>query len=122
MRLYFLIWICCFVFSEPIQQKVRILVINCEDIIWKPITFSDMFISNMGKDDDTFSTFTTEEDQRPEHVFNYPVTHNMQQAARVSDYTAFFYIGQLIEFGKTTKIFTKPEKKQTEDYITGRVG
>jgi phosphate transport system ATP-binding protein len=50
------------------------------------------------------------------------VTHNMQQAARVSDYTAFFYIGQLIEFGKTKKIFTKPDKKQTEDYITGRFG
>jgi phosphate transport system ATP-binding protein len=50
------------------------------------------------------------------------VTHNMQQAARVSDYTAFFYIGELIEFGKTKKIFTGPEKKQTEDYITGRFG
>ena len=50
------------------------------------------------------------------------VTHNMQQAARVSDYTAFFYIGELIEFGKTKKIFTVPEKKQTEDYITGRFG
>lgn len=50
------------------------------------------------------------------------VTHNMQQAARVSDHTAFFYIGELIEFGKTRKIFTTPEKKQTEDYITGRFG
>jgi phosphate transport system ATP-binding protein len=50
------------------------------------------------------------------------VTHNMQQAARVSDYTAFFYIGELVEFGKTKKIFTIPEKKQTEDYITGRFG
>ena len=50
------------------------------------------------------------------------VTHNMQQAARVSDYTAFFYIGHLVEFGKTKKIFTNPEKKQTEDYITGRFG
>jgi len=50
------------------------------------------------------------------------VTHNMQQAARVSDYTAFFYLGELIEIGKTTDIFTKPEKKQTEDYITGRFG
>lgn len=50
------------------------------------------------------------------------VTHNMQQAARVSDYTAFFYIGELIEFGKTSKIFTAPDKKQTEDYITGRFG
>ena len=50
------------------------------------------------------------------------VTHNMQQAARVSDYTAFFYIGEMVEFGKTKKIFTVPEKKQTEDYITGRFG
>ncbi len=46
----------------------------------------------------------------------------MQQAARTSDYTAFFYLGELIEMGKTNVIFTKPEKKQTEDYITGRFG
>ena len=50
------------------------------------------------------------------------VTHNMQQAARVSDFTAFMYMGELIEFGDTEKIFTKPDKKQTEDYITGRFG
>ncbi len=50
------------------------------------------------------------------------VTHNMQQAARVSDKTAFMYMGELIEFGDTEKIFTKPDKKQTEDYITGRFG
>jgi phosphate transport system ATP-binding protein len=50
------------------------------------------------------------------------VTHNMQQAARISDYTAFFYEGRIIEFGKTKKIFTKPDNKQTEDYITGRFG
>jgi phosphate transport system ATP-binding protein len=50
------------------------------------------------------------------------VTHNMQQAARVSDYTAFFYIGELIEFNRTRQMFTNPEKKQTEDYITGRFG
>ena len=50
------------------------------------------------------------------------VTHNMQQAARVSDYTAFMYMGELIEFGDTDKIFTNPGKKQTEDYITGRYG
>ena len=50
------------------------------------------------------------------------VTHNMQQAARVSDQTAFMYLGELIEFGDTEKIFTKPDKKQTEDYITGRFG
>ena len=50
------------------------------------------------------------------------VTHNMQQAARISDNTAFFYLGELIEYDKTRKIFTNPEKKQTEDYITGRFG
>lgn len=50
------------------------------------------------------------------------VTHNMQQAARVSDSTAFFYMGELVEFDKTKTIFTKPSKKQTEDYVTGRFG
>jgi phosphate transport system ATP-binding protein len=50
------------------------------------------------------------------------VTHNMQQAARVSDYTAFMYLGDLVEVGDTDQIFTKPAKKQTEDYITGRYG
>ncbi len=50
------------------------------------------------------------------------VTHNMQQAARISDQTAFFYIGELIEFDSTAKIFTNPAKKQTEDYVTGRFG
>jgi phosphate transport system ATP-binding protein len=50
------------------------------------------------------------------------VTHNMQQAARVSDYTAFMYLGELIEFGDTNTLFTNPRKKQTEDYITGRYG
>ena len=50
------------------------------------------------------------------------VTHNMQQAARVSDYTAFMYLGDLIEMGTTSELFTNPRKKQTEDYITGRYG
>ena len=50
------------------------------------------------------------------------VTHNLQQAARVSEYTGFFYIGKLIEYNTTEKIFTNPEVKQTEDYITGRFG
>ncbi len=50
------------------------------------------------------------------------VTHNMQQAARVSDYTAYMYLGSLIEFGKTDEIFIKPKRKETEDYITGRFG
>ncbi|MBY0339674.1 MAG: phosphate ABC transporter ATP-binding protein PstB [Rhodocyclaceae bacterium] len=50
------------------------------------------------------------------------VTHNMQQAARISDFTAYMYLGELIEFGVTDQIFIKPQKKQTEDYITGRFG
>jgi phosphate transport system ATP-binding protein len=50
------------------------------------------------------------------------VTHNMQQAARVSDYTAYMYLGELIEFGDTDQIFVKPARKETEDYITGRFG
>jgi phosphate transport system ATP-binding protein len=50
------------------------------------------------------------------------VTHNMQQAARVSDFTAFFYLGELIEYGETDQIFTRPKLKKTEDYITGRFG
>jgi len=50
------------------------------------------------------------------------VTHNMQQAARVSDYTGFFYMGKLIECDETKTIFTSPKEKQTEDYITGRFG
>jgi phosphate transport system ATP-binding protein len=50
------------------------------------------------------------------------VTHNMQQAARISDYTAFFLLGDLIEFGKTNQIFENPQQKETEDYITGRFG
>ncbi len=50
------------------------------------------------------------------------VTHNMQQAARISDFTAFFYLGELVEYDTTAKIFTNPAKKQTEDYVTGRFG
>ena len=50
------------------------------------------------------------------------VTHNMQQAVRVSDYTAFFLLGELVEFGSTDDIFSQPQDKRTEDYITGRFG
>jgi phosphate transport system ATP-binding protein len=50
------------------------------------------------------------------------VTHNMQQAARISDYTAYMYLGDLIEYGETDKIFTRPTRKETEDYITGKFG
>lgn len=57
-----------------------------------------------------------------EHVTILIVTHNMQQAARVSDYTAYMYLGEMIEFGETNSIFIKPKDKRTEDYITGRMG
>jgi phosphate transport system ATP-binding protein len=50
------------------------------------------------------------------------VTHNMQQAARVSDFTAFMYLGELIEFGSTSNMFTAPHDRRTQDYITGRFG
>ena len=50
------------------------------------------------------------------------VTHNMQQAARVSDFTAYMYLGDMVEFGVTEQIFFKPQRKETEDYITGRFG
>ena len=50
------------------------------------------------------------------------VTHNMQQAARVSDYTGFFWLGELVEFSTTAKIFTRPEQQLSEDYITGKMG
>jgi phosphate transport system ATP-binding protein len=50
------------------------------------------------------------------------VTHNMQQAARVSDFTAYMYLGELMEYGKTDELFIKPKRKETEDYITGRFG
>jgi phosphate transport system ATP-binding protein len=50
------------------------------------------------------------------------VTHNMQQAARVSDFTAYMYLGELVEFGETDQIFMKPARQETEDYITGRFG
>ena len=50
------------------------------------------------------------------------VTHNMQQAARISDYTAYMYLGELVEHDETDKVFTNPSKKETEDYITGKFG
>lgn len=57
-----------------------------------------------------------------EHYTIVIVTHNMQQAARISDYTAFFYMGEMVEYDKTRIIFTRPGKKQTEEYVTGRFG
>ncbi len=73
---------------------------------------------------DPLSTLKIEEliDELKKQYTIVIVTHNMQQAARVSDETAFFYLGELIEMDNTKKIFTNPEKQQTEDYITGRFG
>jgi len=73
---------------------------------------------------DPISTAKIEEliDELKERYTIIIVTHNMQQAARVSEFTGFFYIGKMIEFGQTQKIFTNPDIKQTEDYITGRFG
>jgi phosphate transport system ATP-binding protein len=73
---------------------------------------------------DPISTAKIEEliDTLKKHYTIIIVTHNMQQAARISEYTGFFYLGKLIEFNVTEKIFTNPDVKQTEDYITGRFG
>jgi phosphate transport system ATP-binding protein len=73
---------------------------------------------------DPISTAKIEEtiDELTENYTIAMVTHNMQQAARVSEHTAFMYLGELIEFGVTAQIFTSPEKKQTQNYITGRFG
>ncbi len=73
---------------------------------------------------DPIATASIEElvDELKSRVSILMVTHNMQQAARCSDYTAFMYLGELVEFGATEQIFFKPSKKQTEDYITGRFG
>lgn len=73
---------------------------------------------------DPIATASIEEliSQLKQQVTILIVTHSMQQAARVSDYTAFMYLGQLIEFDETKKIFTQPAKKQTEDYVNGRFG
>jgi phosphate transport system ATP-binding protein len=73
---------------------------------------------------DPISTLRIEElvDELQKEFTIVIVTHNMQQAARISDFTAYMYLGELIEFGSTDQIFVKPAKKQTEDYITGRFG
>ena len=73
---------------------------------------------------DPIATAKVEEliDELKEHYTIVIVTHNMQQAARVSQYTAFFHLGELVEFGHTEKIFTNPTKERTQDYITGRFG
>ena len=73
---------------------------------------------------DPISTAKVEEliDELKEKYTIAIVTHNMQQAARVSDYTAYMYLGEMIEYGDTDTIFTRPSKKETEDYITGKFG
>ena len=73
---------------------------------------------------DPISTARIEEliDELKEDFTIVIVTHNMQQAARISDYTAYMYLGELIEFGNTDQIFMKPKQKATEEYITGRFG
>ena len=73
---------------------------------------------------DPISTAKIEEliDELKEDYTIAIVTHNMQQAARVSDFTAFMYLGELVEYGETTKIFTAPNDRRTQDYITGRFG
>ncbi|MBS0249385.1 MAG: ATP-binding cassette domain-containing protein, partial [Proteobacteria bacterium] len=73
---------------------------------------------------DPISTAKIEEliDELKEDYTIAIVTHNMQQAARVSDFTAFMYLGELVEYGETTKIFTAPTDRRTQDYITGRFG
>ena len=73
---------------------------------------------------DPISTAKVEElmDELAERYTICIVTHSMQQAARVSEYTAFMYLGELIEFGETKRMFTSPDKRQTQDYITGRFG
>jgi phosphate transport system ATP-binding protein len=73
---------------------------------------------------DPISTLKIEEliDELKDKYTIVIVTHNMQQAARVSDYTAFMYMGKLIEHDSTSRIFTNPKQKMTEDYVTGRYG
>ena len=73
---------------------------------------------------DPIATAKVEEliDELREHFTIAIVTHNMQQAARVSQYTAFFHLGNLVEFGPTEHIFTNPTEERTQDYITGRFG
>jgi phosphate transport system ATP-binding protein len=73
---------------------------------------------------DPISTAKIEEliDELKEQYTIVIVTHNMQQAARVSEYTAFMYLGELVEYGDTSRIFTQPERSQTQNYITGRFG
>jgi phosphate transport system ATP-binding protein len=100
-------------------QQQRLCIARCLAVNPEVILFDEPCASL-----DPISTSRIEEllmDLKKEYTIVI-VTHNMQQAARVSDYTAFMYMGELIEFGKTDKIFTVPRDKRTEDYITGKFG
>ncbi|MFA7710437.1 MAG: phosphate ABC transporter ATP-binding protein PstB [Candidatus Neomarinimicrobiota bacterium] len=100
-------------------QQQRLCIARCLAVQPEVILFDEPCASL-----DPISTKRIEEliEQLKEHYTIVIVTHNMQQAARVSDYTAFMYLGELIEFGPTEKIFTIPEDKRTEEYISGKFG
>ncbi len=100
-------------------QQQRLCIARCLSVQPEVILFDEPCASL-----DPISTKRIEEliEQLKAHYTIIIVTHNMQQAARVSDYTAFFYLGELIEFDKTEKIFTVPSDKRTEEYITGKFG
>ena len=100
-------------------QQQRLCIARCLAVVPEVILFDEPCASL-----DPISTKRIEEliEQLKEHYTIVIVTHNMQQAARVSDYTAFMYLGELIEFGPTEKIFTVPEDKRTEEYISGKFG
>jgi phosphate transport system ATP-binding protein len=100
-------------------QQQRLCIARCLAVAPEVILFDEPCASL-----DPISTKRIEEliEQLKEHYTIVIVTHNMQQAARVSDYTAFMYLGELIEFGTTEKIFTIPEDKRTEEYISGKFG
>ena len=100
-------------------QQQRLCIARCLSVQPEVILFDEPCASL-----DPISTKRIEEliEQLKENYTIIIVTHNMQQAARVSDYTAFFYLGELIEFDKTEKIFTVPADKRTEEYITGKFG
>jgi phosphate transport system ATP-binding protein len=100
-------------------QQQRLCIARCLAVQTEAILFDEPCASL-----DPISTAKIEElilELKKEYTIVI-VTHNMQQAARVSDYTAFFLLGELIEFGKTQEIFTKPNDSKTEAYITGRFG
>ncbi len=100
-------------------QQQRLCIARCLAVSPEVILFDEPCASL-----DPISTKKIEEliEELKENYTIVIVTHNMQQASRVSDYTAFFYLGHLVEYNKTGKIFTVPKDKRTEDYITGKFG